>query len=170
MSTLNPKKTILSTIALPLRIHKVVNTNEITERVKKLLSYVGLEPEFIVRYPDTLSGGQKQRVAIARALAAEPRVLILDEPTSALDVIVQSKVLNLLLKIKKEFNLTYIFITHDLSVVRNIANKVIVMNKGQIEESGSTKNVFLNPQSQYTKELIKAIPTVLDKEDLLKPK
>ena len=170
MSTLNPKKTILSTIALPLKIHKVVNTNEITERVKKLLSYVGLEPEFIVRYPDTLSGGQKQRVAIARALAAEPRVLILDEPTSALDVIVQSKVLNLLLKIKKEFNLTYIFITHDLSIVRNIANKVIVMNKGQIEESGSTKNVFLNPQSQYTKELIKAIPTVLDKEDLLKPK
>ena len=97
-------------------------------------------------------------------------MLILDEPTSALDVIVQSKVLNLLLEIKKEFNLTYIFITHDLSVVRNIANKVTVMNKGQIEESGSTKNVFLNPQSQYTKELIKAIPTVLDKEDLLKPK
>ncbi|HIC42668.1 MAG TPA: ATP-binding cassette domain-containing protein, partial [Pelagibacterales bacterium] len=167
---LNPKKTILNTISLPLKIHNVVNKNQITERVKKLLSYVGLEPEFMVRYPDTLSGGQKQRVAIARALAAEPRVLILDEPTSALDVIVQSKVLNLLLKLKKEFNLTYIFITHDLSVVRNIANKVIVMNKGKIEESGNTKNVFLNPQSQYTKELIKAIPTVLDEEDALKPK
>ena len=96
MSTLNPKKTILSTIALPLKIHKVVNTNEITERVKKLLSYVGLEPEFIVRYPDTLSGGQKQRVAIARALAAEPRVLILDEPTSALDVSIQMQVIKLL--------------------------------------------------------------------------
>ena len=164
MSTLNPKKTILNTISLPLKIHNVVNKN------KKLLSYVGLEPEFMVRYPDTLSGGQKQRVAIARALAAEPRVLILDEPTSALDVIVQSKVLNLLLKLKKEFNLTYIFITHDLSVVRNIANKVIVMNKGKIEESGNTKNIFLNPQSQYTKELIKAIPTVLDEEDALKPK
>ena len=170
MSTLNPKKTILNTISLPLKIHNVVNKNQITERVKKLLSYVGLEPEFMVRYPDTLSGGQKQRVAIARALAAEPRVLILDEPTSALDVIVQSKVLNLLLKLKKEFNLTYIFITHDLSVVRNIANKVIVMNKGKIEESGNTKNIFLNPQSQYTKELIKAIPTVLDEEDALKPK
>ena len=124
----------------------------------------------MVRYPDTLSGGQKQRVAIARALASEPRVLILDEPTSALDVIVQSKVLNLLLKIKEEFNLTYIFITHDLSVVRNIANKVIVMNKGKIEESGNTKDVFLNPKSNYTKELIKAIPTVLEKEDELKPK
>jgi len=170
MSTLNPKKTILSTISLPLKIHKIVNKNQISERVKKLLSYVGLDPEFMVRYPDTLSGGQKQRVAIARALAAEPKVLILDEPTSALDVIVQSKVLNLLLKIKKEFNLTYIFITHDLSVVRNIANKVIVMNKGQIEESGNTKNIFLNPKSDYTKKLIKAIPTVLDKEDLLKPK
>jgi len=140
------------------------------KRVKKLLSYVGLDPEFMVRYPDTLSGGQKQRVAIARALASEPRVLILDEPTSALDVIVQSKVLNLLLKIKEEFNLTYIFITHDLSVVRNIANKVIVMNKGKIEESGNTKDVFLNPKSNYTKELIKAIPTVLEKEDALKPK
>ena len=170
MSTLNPKKTVYSTISLPLKIHKIVNNNEISERVEKLLSYVGLEVEYMHRYPDTLSGGQKQRVAIARALASEPQVLILDEPTSALDVIVQSKVLNLLLDIKEQFNLTYIFITHDLSVVRNIANKVIVMNKGQIEESGSTKNVFLNPQSQYTKELIKAIPTVLDKEDLLKPK
>ena len=170
MSTLNPKKTILNTISLPLKIHNIVNKNQINERVKKLLSYVGLDPEFMVRYPDTLSGGQKQRVAIARALASEPRVLILDEPTSALDVIVQSKVLNLLLKIKEEFNLTYIFITHDLSVVRNIANKVIVMNKGKIEESGNTKDVFLNPKSNYTKELIKAIPTVLEKEDALKPK
>ena len=134
LTSLNPKKKIFSTIALPLKIHKIVNNNQIIERVSKLLSYVGLEPEFMVRYPDTLSGGQKQRVAIARALAAEPQVLILDEPTSALDVIVQSKVLNLLLKIKKEFNLTYIFITHDLSVVRNIANKVVVMNKGKIEE------------------------------------
>ena len=170
MSTLNPKKTILKTISLPLKIHNIVNKNQINERVKKLLSYVGLDPEFMVRYPDTLSGGQKQRVAIARALASEPRVLILDEPTSALDVIVQSKVLNLLLKIKEEFNLTYIFITHDLSVVRNIANKVIVMNKGKIEESGNTKDVFLNPKSNYTKELNKAIPTVLEKEDALKPK
>ena len=124
----------------------------------------------MVRYPDTLSGGQKQRVAIARALAAEPKVLILDEPTSALDVIVQSKVLNLLLKIKKEFDLTYIFITHDLSVVRNIANKVVVMNKGEIEESGESKEVFLHPKSQYTIDLIKAIPTVTDKEDAVKPK
>jgi len=170
MSTLNPKKTVLSTLSLPLKIHKLVKKDQIISRVKKLLSYVGLEPEFMQRYPDTLSGGQKQRVAIARALAAEPKVLILDEPTSALDVIVQSKVLNLLLELKKEFNLTYIFITHDLSVVRNISNKVIVMNKGKIEESGNTKNVFLNPQSEYTKELIKAIPTVLDKEDALKPK
>ncbi|PPR47727.1 MAG: Glutathione import ATP-binding protein GsiA [Alphaproteobacteria bacterium MarineAlpha5_Bin9] len=170
MSTLNPKKTIFSTISLPLRIHKIVKKNELEERVKQLLSYVGMEPEFMVRYPDTLSGGQKQRVAIARALAAEPKVLILDEPTSALDVIVQSKVLNLLLKIKMEFNLTYIFITHDLSVVRNIANKVVVMKKGIIEEFGETKKVFLNPQSIYTKELINAIPTVLDKEDMLKPK
>jgi peptide/nickel transport system ATP-binding protein len=123
----------------------------------------------MVRYPDTLSGGQKQRVAIARALAAEPRVLILDEPTSALDVIVQSKVLNLLLDIKEQFNLTYIFITHDLSVVRNIANKVVVMNKGKIEELGATNNVFNNPTSSYTKTLIRAIPTITDEEDAIKP-
>ena len=103
-------------------------------------------------------------------MASEPKVLILDEPTSALDVIVQAKVLNLLLDIKKKFNLTYVFITHDLSVVRNIANKLIVMNRGEIEENGETKEVFNNPKSQYTKELINAIPTVLESEDRLKPK
>ena len=169
MSTLNPKKTVYSTISLPLKIHKIVNNNEITKRVEKLLSYVGLEAEYMHRYPDTLSGGQKQRVAIARALASEPQVLILDEPTSALDVIVQSKVLNLLLDIKEQFNLTYIFITHDLSVVRNIANKVVVMNKGKIEEFGDTNKVFSNPSSSYTKTLIRAIPTVTDEEDAIKP-
>ena len=121
------------------------------------------------RYPDTLSGGQKQRVAIARALATEPKVIILDEPTSALDVIVQSKVLNLLLDIKKKFDLTYIFITHDLSVVKNIANKVVVMNKGKIEETGETIEIFQNPKSEYTKTLIRAIPTVTDEEDATKP-
>ena len=170
MSTLNPKKTIYNTIALPLKIHKIVSNEKILERVEILLSYVGLNAEFMYRYPDTLSGGQKQRVAIARALASEPKVLILDEPTSALDVIVQSKVLNLLLEIKKKFNLTYIFITHDLSVVKNIANKVLVMNKGKIDEFGTTMEVFSSPKSGYTKTLIRAIPTVTDEEDAVKPK
>ena len=170
MSTLNPKKTIFKTIALPLKIHKIVSNDKIAERVKELLSYVGLDSEFIYRYPDTLSGGQKQRVAIARALASQPKVLILDEPTSALDVIVQSKVLNLLLDIKEKLSLTYIFITHDLSVVKNIANKVLVMNKGKIDEFGQTKEVFSNPKSNYTKTLIRAIPTVTDEEDEIKPK
>ena len=170
MSTLNPKKTIFNTISLPLKIHKIVRNENIVERVEQLLSYVGLDTEFMYRYPDTLSGGQKQRVAIARALASEPKILILDEPTSALDVIVQSKVLNLLLDIKEKLNLTYIFITHDLSVVKNIANKVLVMNKGQIDEFGITKEVFSNPKSKYTKTLIRAIPTVTDEEDEIKPK
>tara|TARA_Y100000590_G_C15684750_1_gene1001151 strand:+ start:661 stop:1437 length:777 start_codon:yes stop_codon:yes gene_type:complete len=170
MSTLNPKKTIFQTISLPLKIHRIVNSNKMRDKVAELLSYVGLETEYISRYPDTLSGGQKQRVAIARALASEPKILILDEPTSALDVIVQSKVLNLLLEIKEKFSLTFIFITHDLSVVKNIANKVLVMNKGKIEEFGSTKKLFTNPQSAYTKSLIRAIPTVTDEEDDVKPK
>ena len=169
MSTLNPKKTIYSTIALPLQIHKIVENNKYKEKVEELLSFVGLESNFMDRYPDTLSGGQKQRVAIARALATEPKVLILDEPTSALDVIVQSKVLNLLLDIKKKFDLTYIFITHDLSVVKNIANKVVVMNKGEIEETGETIEIFQTPKSEYTKTLIRAIPTVTDEEDATKP-
>ena len=168
-STLNPKKTIRSTLALPLKIHSIVKNIDLDNKIKELLSYVGLNSDFMTRYPDTLSGGQKQRVAIARALASEPKVLILDEPTSALDVIVQAKVLNLLLDIKKKFNLTYVFITHDLSVVRNIANKLVVMNQGKIEEQGETKDVFSNPKSQYTKELINAIPTVLESEDKLKP-
>ena len=170
MSTLNPKKTIYNTISLPLKIHKIVSSEKVSERVEQLLSYVGLTAEFMYRYPDTLSGGQKQRVAIARALASEPKVLILDEPTSALDVIVQSKVLNLLLEIKKKFNLTYIFITHDLSVVKNIANRVLVMNKGKIDEFGTTMEVFSRPKSDYTKTLIRAIPTVTDEEDAIKPK
>ncbi len=170
MSTLNPKKTIFKTISLPLKIHKIVSNDKVVERVEKLLSYVGLDTEFMYRYPDTLSGGQKQRVAIARALASEPKILILDEPTSALDVIVQSKVLNLLLDIKEKLGLTYIFITHDLSVVKNIANKVLVMNKGKIDELGITKEVFSNPKSKYTKTLISAIPTVTDEEDEIKPK
>ena len=170
MSTLNPKKTIYNTISLPLKIHKIVSNDKISDRVEKLLSYVGLDAEFMHRYPDTLSGGQKQRVAIARALASEPKVLILDEPTSALDVIVQSKVLNLLLNIKNKFNLTYIFITHDLSVVKNIANRVLVMNKGKIDEFGKTMEVFSRPKSDYTKTLIRAIPTVTDEEDEIKPK
>ncbi len=169
MSTLNPKKTIFRTISLPLKIHKIVENNKLKEKVEELLSFVGLESNFMDRYPETLSGGQKQRVAIARALATEPKLLILDEPTSALDVIVQSKVLNLLLDIKKKFELTYIFITHDLSVVKNIANKVVVMNKGKIEEIGNTLDIFHNPKSNYTKTLIRAIPTVTDEEDATKP-
>ena len=150
-------------------LHKIVENNKYKEKVEELLSFVGLESNFMDRYPDTLSGGQKQRVAIARALATEPKVIILDEPTSALDVIVQSKVLNLLLDIKKKFDLTYIFITHDLSVVKNIANKVVVMNKGKIEETGETIEIFQNPKSEYTKTLIRAIPTVTDEEDATKP-
>jgi len=118
MSTLNPKKTILNTISLPLKIHNVVNKNQITERVKKLLSYVGLEPEFMVRYPDTLSGGQKQRVAIARAVINEPQLILADEPTGSLDQSTSKEIFNLFLKFKSQ-NRSIIYATHN----RELADK-----------------------------------------------
>ena len=158
MSTLNPKKTIFKTIALPLRIHKIVNNDKIVERVEKLLSYVGLDTEFMYRYPDTLSGGQKQRVAIARALASEPKVLILDEPTSALDVIVQSKVLNLLLDIKEKLNLTYIFITHDIATVKAISDEIVVMYQGEVVEQGLKSKILNPPYPDYTELLLSSVP------------
>ena len=139
------------------------------ERIKTLINQLEMNA-WIDRKCGTYSGGMKRRIDLAAGLLHLPKVLILDEPTSALDVIVQSKVLNLLLDIKEKLSLTYIFITHDLSVVKNIANKVLVMNKGKIDEFGKTKEVFSNPKSNYTKTLIRAIPTVTDEEDEIKPK
>ena len=164
---LYPHMNVYENMSFGLKIEKK-SKEEIQKKVSQAAKILKIE-ELLERRPKQLSGGQKQRVAIARALASEPKVLILDEPTSALDVIVQSKVLNLLLEIKKKFNLTYIFITHDLSVVKNIANKVLVMNKGKIDEFGTTMEVFSSPKSSYTKTLIRAIPTVTDEEDAIKP-
>ena len=148
---------------------KIIDKGFAIETTIKELKKFDINIEDPKRLAGTLSGGERQLLAIARALYFGAKILILDEPTSALDVIVQSKVLNLLLDIKEQFNLTYIFITHDLSVVRNIANKVVVMNKGKIEELGATNNVFNNPTSSYTKTLIRAIPTITDEEDAFKP-
>jgi peptide/nickel transport system ATP-binding protein len=156
--SLDPLQNIANTIAEPLVTHKVGNRKEREARVRELLDQVSLPWEISTRYPSELSGGQRQRVAIARALALKPELVVLDEAVSALDVLVQAQVLELLAKLQDEFNLTYLFITHDLSVVKIIADQVAVMNKGQIVEFGSTKDIFSKPQQQYTKNLLEAIP------------
>jgi peptide/nickel transport system ATP-binding protein len=158
-SSLNPRKTIGSAIAEPLKIHKLFASKaERKEKVIALLEKVGLRPEHYDRYPHEFSGGQRQRIVIARALALEPSFIVCDESVSALDVSVQAQVLNLLNDLKKEFDLTLIFISHDLSVVQYVSDRIIVMNKGKIEETGSAEEVYQRPRSPYTKKLLASIP------------
>ena len=156
--SLDPLQNIANTIAEPLVTHKVGNRKEREARVRELLEQVSLPWAISTRYPSELSGGQRQRVAIARALALKPELVVLDEAVSALDVLVQAQILELLAKLQDELKLTYLFITHDLAVVKVIADQVAVMNKGQIVEFGSTKEIFAKPQQQYTKNLLEAIP------------
>jgi peptide/nickel transport system ATP-binding protein len=158
-SSLNPRKTIGNAIAEPLQVHGLFATaKQRKERVIGLLEKVGLLPAHYDRYPHEFSGGQRQRIVIARALALEPSFIVCDESVSALDVSVQAQVLNLLSDLKKEFNLTLVFISHDLSVVRYLSDRIIVMNKGKIEETGSADEIYLHPRSPYTKKLLQAIP------------
>ena len=157
-SALNPRMTIMRSVAEPLIVHRMIRGHELLRRVKKLLDIVGLSKQFLYRYPHELSGGQKQRVCIARAIALEPSLLILDEPTSALDVSVQSQILEFLASLQKDLNLTYLFISHNLSVVRYLCQRVGVMYLGKIIEEGTTKTVFEHPQHPYTKALLGAIP------------
>lgn len=158
-SSLNPKISVGDAIMEPMLVHHIgTNYADRKTRVIELLNKVGLLEEHFNRYPHEFSGGQRQRICIARALAVEPRFIICDESVSALDVSVQSQVLNLLKKLQVEMNLTYLFITHDLSVVHYIADRIMVMNKGKIEEIGEADEVFNHPQTAYTQKLIKAIP------------
>lgn len=158
-SSLNPRITIGNAILEPMKVHKLYNTDqERKERVYELLRRVNLEPEHYYRYPHEFSGGQRQRVCIARALAVNPRFIICDESVSALDVSVQAQVLNLLLELREEFGLTYIFISHDLSVVKFMSDRMIVMNKGVIEEMGAAEAIYRDPQKEYTRTLIESIP------------
>jgi len=158
-SSLNPRITIGEAIIEPMRIHKL-HGNETTRKAKvaELLQKVGLEASQYGRYPHEFSGGQRQRICIARALAVEPEFIICDESVSALDVSVQAQVLNLLNDLKKEFGLTYLFISHDLSVVRYMSDRMMVMKNGEIQETGEADEVFTNPQSEYTRMLLDAIP------------
>ena len=158
-SSLNPRMTIGTAIVEPMKVHGVGSDfNDRKERAMKLLEKVGLEREHFNRYPHEFSGGQRQRISIARALSLNPKFIICDESVSALDVSVQAQVLNLLNELQEEFNLTYIFISHDLSVVKFISDRILVMNKGKIEEKGFSEDIYANPQSEYTKNLIEAIP------------
>ncbi len=158
-SSLNPRKTIGDAIAEPLKVHHILrDSKQRKKRVLELLEKVGLKAEHYDRYPHEFSGGQRQRIVIARALALEPSFIVCDESVSALDVSVQAQVLNLLDDLKKEFQLTLIFISHDLSVVRHVSDRIIVMNKGKIEEIGSAEEIYQHPRSPYTQKLLLSIP------------
>ena len=164
-SSLNPRITIGSAIAEPMKVHGILPTDkQRKDKVTELLEKVNLKAEHFNRYPHEFSGGQRQRIVIARALALNPSFIVCDESVSALDVSVQAQVLNLLNDLKKEFGFTVIFISHDLSVVRYISDRILVMNKGKIEESGNADDIYFNPQSDYTKKLIASIPKGLTVE------
>lgn len=155
---MNPRMSVKSIVGEPLHVNTKLDDSEITSRVSDLLESVGLESVHMNRYPHEFSGGQKQRIAIARALSLDPEFILLDEPTSALDVSVQAQVLNLLAQLQKERNLTFVFITHDLAVVRHISDRVAVMYLGKIVELADADEIYKNPVHAYTKALIAAIP------------
>ena len=168
LSSLNPKRTIGASLRLALDVHGIGERARRRDMVRALLEEVHLPPEFADRAPAALSGGQRQRVAIARALACQSELVVLDEPTSALDVLVQARVLKLLGELQPKRKLTYIFITHDLAVVRNIADRVAVFERGRIVETGPTQKLFENPQHPYTRGLIGAVPVITREEQALR--
>ncbi|WP_042374467.1 ABC transporter ATP-binding protein [Neobacillus jeddahensis] len=157
-SSLNPKMTVKKIIAEPLVINRIASGQELEDRVVELLEMVGLGAHHLYRYPHEFSGGQRQRLGIARALALNPEIIICDEPVSALDVSVQSQVLNLMQELQEKLNLTFIFISHDLSVVGHISDHVAVMYLGRIIEMGTREEIYQNPQHPYTKSLMSSIP------------
>jgi oligopeptide transport system ATP-binding protein len=157
-ASLNPRLSILSTVSEPLKIHGIGNKTEQKERVADLLKKVGLDPNYMFRYPHEFSGGQRQRIGIARALALNPKLIICDEPVSALDVSVQAQVVNLLQDLQAEFGLTYLFISHGLAVVEHISQRVAVMYLGKIVEIAQAKELYELPLHPYTKALLSAIP------------
>ena len=164
LGSLNPRMTVTDILTEPFTLHRdFLPKDRWNERVRELLTTVGLDPDHANRYPHQFSGGQRQRICIARALALSPKVLVCDEPVSALDVSVQAQVVNLLKDLRDEFGLSYIFVAHDLSVVRQIADVVAVMYLGQVVEFGAEDDVLLRPSHPYTKALVSALPTS-DKE------
>src|SRR4051812_14503999 len=159
-ASLNPRMTVSQILTEPLALHDLVPAARRRERVEELLRLVGLEPRFARRYPHEFSGGQRQRIAIARALAVEPKLVICDEPVSALDVSIRSQILNLLRDLQDRLGLAYIFVSHDLAVVKHIADRVAVMNLGGIVESAASEAIFAEPRHPYTQALLSAVPVL----------
>lgn len=157
-ASLDPRMSVFNALAEPLKFHNIVPREEIADEVQRLMKIVGLAPRFIHKYPHEFSGGQRQRIAIARALALRPKLIIADEPVSALDVSIQSQILNLLMDLRRDLNLTMVFISHDLGVVKYLCDRVAVMYLGKIIELASSDELYANPIHPYTKALLSAIP------------
>jgi len=158
--SLNPRMTIRSIVEEGLIVHRLGNKQQRLQRVRQTLEQVGLDPGYINRYPHEFSGGQRQRIGVARALALNPRFMVLDEPISALDVSIQSQIINLLVELREEYKLTYFFISHDLSVVEYISDRVAVMYLGEVVETATSEQLYANPLHPYTKALLSSIPTM----------
>ena len=159
-ASLDPRKKVFDIISQGLSIHSSMNKNQVYEKVLEIINDVGLQEEHLSRYPHEFSGGQRQRIGIARALVLDPKFIIADEPVSALDVTIQAQILNLILELKKKYSLTILFISHDLSVINQIADRVMVMYLGHILEIAKTKNLFSNPKHPYTRSLIETAPQI----------
>ncbi len=169
-SSLNPRRSIKQILELPLKVHGLSKDRSGTQQVERLLEMVELPLDYMYKYTEAIGGGEKQMVAIARALATDPSFVVLDEPTSALDVSVQAKIINLLLQLQRELHLTYLFITHDLSLMRNVSTRVAIMYLGKICEVASAAEFFQNPIHPYTRMLLSSIPVVSEEEEAFKPK
>ncbi|MEH6591969.1 MAG: ABC transporter ATP-binding protein [Halioglobus sp.] len=157
-ASLNPRMSVYDTLAEPLLLHNIANRKTVEQSVLKLMDDVGLARNFVRKYPHEFSGGQRQRIAIGRALATRPEFIVADEPVSALDVTIQAQILDLMLALGREYGLTMLFVSHDLAVVRHIADRILVLHKGKIVEQGNGKSLFENPQHEYTKTLLQSIP------------
>jgi len=169
-SSLNPRQTIEQILALPFRIHTHMPKRQFREKMVELLEKVELSPDYLYKSPPSIGGGEKQMVAVARAMASNPSLIVLDEPTSALDVSVQAKIINKLMDLQKEMHLTYLFITHDLSLMRNVANRIAIMYLGKICEVAEAVTFFEKPLHPYTQMLISSVPVITEEEKKLKPK